>query len=355
MAVPLSFLFESWGANMNEILLKRLLVRVHGDINLTLVLLSNYCEKIIGYFRCAILLPVGRSDPEAIEQFIRAIDANGLNRNDMIKIEQHFHFGFGGALHIENFELLKLHRDSLRTWSYFITKSVRVGRSVKTLQEFEEKRYELKALAVFDGVERTPDHPDQVILLLHGLNERGLRVYRKLIKYLPDSALVLAPNAPFPLPREKAGKTEYGFCWYFYDRTTKSYFLNQSLAVSWLKEFLASKNISHLPLTIIGFSQGGYLAPLLGHELPQTKLVIGLGCEFRDNLVSDEIKFSLIGLHGAADNIVNVDHSRLEAEKLLAKNLPVTWEMIPDTGHEISGKMGMRVKTILESYGKDRL
>ncbi len=226
---------------------------------------------------------------------------------------------------------------------------------MKSLQEFEEKRYELKALAVFDGVERTPDHPDQVILLLHGLHERGLRIYRKLIKFLPERALVLAPNAPFPLPREKNGRTEYGFCWYFYDRNTRSYYLNQTLAVSWLKEFLASKNISHLPLTIIGFSQGGYLAPLIGDTVPQTKLVIGLGCEFRDNLVSEKMKYPLIGLHGANDKIVNVEHSKADAERLMSKGLNIKWESIPGTAHEISDLMGKRVSSLLEEYGKDCL
>ncbi len=226
---------------------------------------------------------------------------------------------------------------------------------MKSLQEFEEKRYELKALAVFDGVERSPDHPDQVILLLHGLHERGLRIYRKLVKFLPPSALILAPNAPFPLPREKNGVSEYGYCWYFYDRANRNYYLDQTLAVSWLTEFLASKNISHLPLTIIGFSQGGYLAPILGHAIPQTKLVIGLGCEFRDNLVDDGIKFPLIGLHGANDFIVRVEHSKAEAGKLSSKNLPVKWESIPETGHEISELMGKRVMSLLEEYGKDRL
>lgn len=226
---------------------------------------------------------------------------------------------------------------------------------MKSLQEFEEKRYELKALAVFDGVERPVSNPDQVILLLHGLHERGLRIYRKLISNLPDNALILAPNAPFPLPREKEGRTEYGYCWYFYDRQTKSYYLNQKLAVSWLMELLASKNVSHLPLTIIGFSQGGYLAPMLGHALPQTKLVIGLGCEFRDNLIDDKIQFPLVGLHGAGDKIVNVDHSRSDAEKIKARGITVEWETIPGTAHEISEAMAIRVKTILEKYGKDRL
>jgi predicted esterase len=175
------------------------------------------------------------------------------------------------------------------------------------------------------------------------------------VNFLPDSALILAPNAPFPLPREKNGSIEYGFCWYFYDRTTKNYYLNQALAVSWLKEFLASKNITHLPLTIIGFSQGGYLAPILGHALPQTNLVMGLGCEFRENLIDPNIHFPLIGLHGANDMVVNVEHSRAEADKLLARKLPVTWETVPDTAHEISERMGMRVKTLLETYGKNSL
>lgn len=226
---------------------------------------------------------------------------------------------------------------------------------MKSLQEFEEKRYELRALAVFDGVERALEKPEQVVLLLHGLNERGLRIYRKLISYLPDDALVIAPNAPFPLPREKEGRLEYGYCWYFYDRATKSYYLNQKLACSWLAELLRQKNLSYLPLTIIGFSQGGYLAPILGHELPQTKLVIGLGCEFRENLVDEKIKFPLVGLHGENDFVVNVNHSKADADKLIAKGMNVTWETVPDTAHEISEAMGKRVQFLLEKHGKNRI
>lgn len=221
---------------------------------------------------------------------------------------------------------------------------------MKSLQDYQEVRYELKASAVFDGVERTVDKPDQVILLLHGLQERGLRIYRKLIRQLPDNALILAPNAPFPFPREKDGRTEYGFAWYLYDRATKSYYLDQKLAVSWLTELLTSKNLNHLPLTIIGFSQGGYLAPMVGHALPQTKLVIGLSCEFRENLVAKDIAVPLVGLHGENDLVVNREHSRAEAEKL-----KVRWEIIPDTAHEISERMAERVRELLEEYGKDRL
>jgi predicted esterase len=83
--------------------------------------------------------------------------------------------------------------------------------------------------------------------------------------------------------------------------------------------------------------------------------VIGLGCEFRDNLVAGDIKFPLVGLHGENDFVVNVNHSRADAEKLKAKNLNVHWETVPGTAHEISERMGERVKTILESYGKNSL
>lgn len=226
---------------------------------------------------------------------------------------------------------------------------------MKSLPDPVEKHYEVKALGTFDGIERPVDSPQEVILLLHGLHERGLRIYRKLLPYLPADALILAPNGPFPLPREKEGRTEYGYAWYFYDRNSKSYHTDQKLAVSWLSELLTTKNLGSLPLTIIGFSQGGYLAPILGHAWPRTKLVIGLGCEFRDNLVSPEIKFPLIGIHGENDRIVNVDHSRKDAERLISRGLPITWETVPETAHEISPRMGERVKFHLEAHGKDRL
>ena len=227
--------------------------------------------------------------------------------------------------------------------------------SLKRLQEQNEERWQFQALAVMDGMVRAPKSPREVILLLHGLNERGRRIYRKLLPYLPHDALIIAPNAPFPLPRQKENRMVLGYTWYFYDKFERNYYLNQDMARSWLRELLKLKNPDKLPLTVIGFSQGGYLAPLLGSDIPETKLVIGLGCEFRSQLITHNLHFPLIGLHGKLDTIITHESSLREAEVLRSKGIQCHWQLIEDAAHEITPSMGKKVKEILEAYGNRSL
>ncbi len=221
---------------------------------------------------------------------------------------------------------------------------------MKTLQVEGEQTRILPAFGQLTFHEKLPrQEVTSLVLLLHGLDERGLRILRKLMKYLPESAHVLAPNGPFPLPRPKADRMDYGYTWYFYDRFTQSYHIDQTLALSLLKSLLAEKNPSNLPITVIGFSQGGYLAPLLGYEDSNIKTVIGLGCEFRERFFKSVPSFKLYGLHGDQDVIISPEHSRQCAEDLLKKNISMDWSLIPGAAHEINQAMGLAVQRILEN------
>lgn len=214
---------------------------------------------------------------------------------------------------------------------------------MKTLQE------QILAQTALTYHERPVMHPRSIILLLHGLNERGRRIYRKLVKYLPDDAHILAPNAPLPLPRLRSDQLHDGYAWYVYDRRTETYEVDQTIALKLLGQLLSEKNPHSLPVTVIGFSQGGYLAPLLGMENPSIKTVIGLGCEFRDHFFQGPLTFSLHGLHGENDTIIFAQSSREMATLLQRKSLEVSWELIPETGHEISPPMGEAIKRILDA------
>jgi predicted esterase len=184
----------------------------------------------------------------------------------------------------------------------------------------------------------------QAYLLLHGLQERGRRIFRKLSPYLPEGSLILSPDAPFPYER--------GFTWYFFDRATQTYQVPMSEAIGKLKIYLEEKNPENLPLTVIGFSQGGYLAPVLAHELSNVKLVMGLGCEFRNNLIPDSFSLPLLGLHGEDDKIVPPAWAREQIQKLKERHIDCKFSLVPETGHEINSRMGLAVKKALEEHGK---
>ena len=220
---------------------------------------------------------------------------------------------------------------------------------MKTLQVENEETRILPGLAPLTFHEINASEATSLVVLLHGLDERGLRILRKLMKYLPENAQVLAPNGPFPLPRPKADRMDYGYAWYFYDRFTQSYHVDQTLALSLLKSLLTEKNPLHLPVTIIGFSQGGYLAPLLAYEDANVKTVIGIGCEFRERFFPRVPDFKLYGLHGDQDHIISADQSRAYAQRLSEKNIPVDWRLISGSAHEIDQAMGQMVQRILEN------
>lgn len=222
---------------------------------------------------------------------------------------------------------------------------------MKRLQEVTEEKWLFSSLAIMGGVVREVPEARQALLLLHGFNERGRRIYRKLIPYLPENALIISPDGPFPMPRLKDNRMNFGHAWYFYDRLERKYYIDQELATAWLQELLLKKNPTKLPLTIIGFSQGGYLAPLLGQKLPETKLVIGIGCEFKDHLLPGICRFPLEAIHGSADAIITPRDALTEVEKLRARGMQCGWHQLENVGHEISQSVGQLVKELLVQHG----
>ncbi len=222
---------------------------------------------------------------------------------------------------------------------------------MKTLQDDQEVIRRISGDLQLKAVERKPDQVKSITLLLHGLNERGLRIYRKLLKSLPSDTHIVAPNAPFPLPRLKSDRLDYGYAWYFYNQFTQNYDVDQTMAISLLKNLLVEINPHHLPVTIIGFSQGGYLAPLLAYEIKETKLVIGISCEFRINFFSDTPQFSLVAIHGDQDPVIHFEQAQNEIKLLKEKNIEVAWHLISQLKHEINQEAAQLIKTILEQHG----
>lgn len=222
---------------------------------------------------------------------------------------------------------------------------------LKILHESREEKWVFTSRAEFKGMARRVESPQSVILLLHGLGQRGKRIYRKLLAHLPHDALIIAPNAPFPIPRQKEGRTDYGHSWYFYDKVEKSYFTSMDLSIQWLKDLLILENPKKLPVTIIGFSQGGYLSPHVGFAIPETKLVLGLACEFRSHFLTQAPLFKMIALHGELDEIVYPNAQQGEIELLKMRNINVDFHLIPETGHDISSEMANLIRILMESYG----
>lgn len=159
---------------------------------------------------------------------------------------------------------------------------------------------------------------EKVVLLLHGFQLNGHFMYKRFEKLLPKDTLVIAPNAPFVVPLKKDNAWEPRYGWYFYDPNKKSFYINYEPAALWLSELMQDLNNKFKPLTIIGYSQGGFIAPKVAELIKQTEKVIGINAIFRSERFSirDDVTYSQV--HGTEDSIVSFGDARLEFNKIKA-------------------------------------
>jgi predicted esterase len=173
----------------------------------------------------------------------------------------------------------------------------------------------------------------KVFLLLHGYEESAQKIFDKVFSILPEEAHIFAANGPFPIPRKTAEGYKVGFSWYFYDFTKKEYYIDMQIALNLIQQSLINLNLQEHEITVIGFSQGGYLAPLVGLQFSKTQQVIGIGCEYLTGEFAQPLPFPITAIHGEKDSIVSIKDAKISFEKIQAN--PGTFYALPQTEHRI--------------------
>lgn len=176
------------------------------------------------------------------------------------------------------------------------------------------------------------ESPKRIIVLLHGYLLDGEFMLKKLESSLPKDALIISPNGPFLVPQKKGEEYFDKYSWYFFDPIKKSFYINYEPAALFLKNLIEKLNPNNLPVTIIGYSQGGFLAPKVAEVTPNVDSVLGLACIFRNERfkIKENIKYSQI--HGEADLVVPLDQALAEWDLMEQKH---DFTILKDTGHRI--------------------
>lgn len=191
-----------------------------------------------------------------------------------------------------------------------------------------------------------PEDPGQVFLLLHGYAQTGEFMYRRFSKILPADAVVVAPNGPLPIPVKKQNRWDLGFAWYLWDHYQDRYYIEEDTALDYVEQiFQAFAVPAHLPLTVIGYSQGGYLAPHVGLLFAGTKRVLGINCRFRQEKFTDvDFGFPLDAIHGENDSVVEPDRSHSNFENLRTNG---QFHLVPGADHLLGDKLINKVAELL--------
>jgi predicted esterase len=203
---------------------------------------------------------------------------------------------------------------------------------------------------------------DRVFLLLHGYSEKGEKMMKRIGKRIQKwaetkslSVLILAPNGLYPMPksfplgsRPTSEDLLMGFAWYFYDQTKDEFLIDYKVPASTLKSLLEELNPQKKPTTIIGYSQGGYLAPFVGLEYEATHQVIGLNCSFRDELFSETPNFQLDQIQGKKDTIIDTTLCHSRFMRLKQRNTQGDFYWIADDDHRLSPEISDKTISILK-------
>jgi len=198
-------------------------------------------------------------------------------------------------------------------------------------------------------------HPQEVILLLHGFAETGARMLKKIAPAIPERlrerALIVAPNAPFLMPHRTEQGYSATYAWYFYDPTTDEYAIDMSPAVDFLKEGLKQLGLEKLPKRIIGFSQGGFLAPIAAASLENVQHLIGIGCE---TLVDEipgplprSVSYRVDAIHGVLDESVSIERAQASHERLMRLEVPGSFQRLEGSGHRIDDAIREKLTALL--------
>ena len=200
----------------------------------------------------------------------------------------------------------------------------------------KEKRAKVNAYHLVDFIDEGPVDAEKVILLLHGYGERSKTIYKKLKSELPADQRIICPNGPFPMPKKTDDGFKMSYAWYYFDPITEQFFIDYDLPATLLQNFMISNGFDKLPLTIIGYSQGGYLAPFVGQKLKNTKQVVGINCRFRYDMLGPTLNYKLDAIHGQKDELVDPVKAQESFNVLRNRGIKGEFYMVEEEGHPIS-------------------
>jgi len=189
--------------------------------------------------------------------------------------------------------------------------------------------------------------PETLYLLLHGYSLSGEAAYKQFSSALPKGAMVLAPNGPFPVPVSEGRGYKVGFSWYFYETNTDEYYINMKLGCSYLAQLLRDLGLNSVSKKVIGYSQGGYLAPFAAEEMKNVTHLIGVNCQFLDEELNEPPKFIIDSVQGQEDDIVNPEISRRSHEKLVGRGAHGKYVLVPGAGHGVTPSITDAVAELL--------
>lgn len=191
-----------------------------------------------------------------------------------------------------------------------------------------------------------PANLEHLAIFLHGYADHGGSFLRRLFPQgWPDRLSqvgLLAPNGLFPVPVKTEDGWREAYSWYFFDEAKKRMLISPDIAVTGIQMLLEKHGLADVPKTVVGFSQGGFLAPYLSSRIQGVRRIVAVGSGFRQDFYEalPDKQIELIAVHGDHDEVFPIESARSSHRKIL--DLGFSGEFFPVAGvrHIASPEIG---------------
>ncbi len=188
-----------------------------------------------------------------------------------------------------------------------------------------------------------------LIVLLHGYQDRAESVLKRLgWQTDPPSVRVLAINAPFPAPKWTPSGFVEAYSWYFRDTDRKLTLVPPSMSARAVVELMAHLGLAETPKVLVGFSQGGYLAPFIASQAKAVRAIVAMGSSFPSDSYKGVHPLPVYALHGAIDEIVPIEKAKREHSEILSKGFTGEFRVIDGLTHKVDPILSSHVMQIAD-------
>lgn len=191
-----------------------------------------------------------------------------------------------------------------------------------------------------------------VVVALHGYQDHALSMMSRIgwwEKSLPFQ--VLAVNAPFPVPIWTKNGFLEAYSWYFRDTDRGFTIVSPTEAALRVYQLIQELGLDGTPIMIFGFSQGGYLAPFVGHFLKNLRGLICLGSGFPPEPYTLLSPTTVLAIHGDQDERIPYQSSQAAHALLMQKGFKGEFRIVPGLTHRVDPL----VEPMIRDFAVERL
>ncbi len=188
------------------------------------------------------------------------------------------------------------------------------------------------------------------VILLHGYQDHALSMFRRIGWFEKDLPFnVLAVNAPFPVPIWKSDGFVEAYSWYFRDTRREIMLVDPRVTAERVGTLINKILSPSEPLAILGFSQGGFLAPFLAKHLPSLRAILGVGSGYPFDPYSHigRTDIRVHAFHDETDDRWPIKESQASHKKILELGFTGDFHIVPGLGHKVDPMLDPLIRPIL--------